>query len=350
MSKVRRATMTDVAREVGVTAKTVSRVVNDDGPVARETRERILEAMGRLGFQPNLMARNMRVGARDSTVGLVIPDMGNPFFGTVAGGLENEVRARGLTLIVGSSDETAERERALISTLLARRVTALIVVPSAGGDHRHLRAERAAGLPLVFLDRPAAGLAADSVVSSNREGARTGVAHMIAHGHRRIAFVGDLPALYTRKERFQGYRDALAEAGIGFDRALVEIGHDHEAAAAAVTRLVGGENPATAVFAANNFAATGVILGLARLGRRDVAMVGFDDLPLAEVLKPALTVVAQDPVAIGRAAARLLTARLDGERSRARTVVIPTRLIVRGSGEIPPPAVPGSRHTVPAPA
>ncbi|MER6830586.1 LacI family DNA-binding transcriptional regulator [Streptosporangium sp. NPDC000563] len=340
MPKVRRATMTDVAREVGVTAKTVSRVVNDDGPVARETRERVLEAIGRLGFQPNLMARNTRVGARDSTVGLVIPDMGNPFFGTVAGSLENEVRARGLTLIVGSSDETAERESALISTLLARRVTALIVVPSAGSDHSHLRAERAAGLPLVFLDRLASGLTADSVVSSNREGARTGVAHMIAHGHRRIAFVGDLPALHTRRERFLGYRDALAAAGIGFDRTLVETGHDHETAAAAVTRLVGGEDPATAVFAANNVAATGAILGLARLGRGDVALVGFDDLPLAEVLKPALTVVAQDPAAIGRAAAGLLKGRLDGERSRARTVVVPTRLIVRGSGEIPPAAVP----------
>ncbi|GIH90263.1 LacI family transcriptional regulator [Planobispora siamensis] len=337
MSKVRRATMSDVAREVGVTAKTVSRVVNDDGPVAAETRARILEAMGKLGFQPNLMARNMRVGARDSTVGLVIPDMGNPFFGTVAGGVENAVRARGLTLIVGSSEETAERERSLISTFLARRVTALLIVPSAGGDHRPLRAERAAGLPIVFLDRLAGGLTADSVVSSNREGARAGVAQLIRHGHRRIAFIGDHPALYTRRERFQGYRDALAEAGIPFDRDLVEIGHDHEAAAAAVTRLLDGREPATAVFAANNFASTGVILGLARLGRRDVAVVGFDDLPLAEVLEPALTVVAQDPAAMGRAAAELMMARLDGERSKARTVVIPTRLIARGSGEIPPP-------------
>ncbi|GAA4218059.1 LacI family transcriptional regulator [Streptosporangium album] len=336
MPKVRRATMTDVAREVGVTAKTVSRVVNDDGPVAPETRERILEAMGRLGFQPNLMARNMRVGARDSTVGLVIPDMGNPFFGTVAGGFESAVRARGLTLIVGSSEETAERERSLISTFLARRVTALLVVPSADSDHRHLRAERAAGLPLLFLDRPANGLTADSVVSSNREGARSGIAHLIAHGHRRIAFIGDLPGLYTRRERFQGYRDALADAGIGFDRSLVEIGHDHEAAAAAVARLLGGTSPVTAVFAANNFAATGVILGLARLGRRDVAVVGFDDLPLAEAVEPALTVVAQDPAAIGRAAAVLLLARLDGERSKARSVVVPTRLIVRGSGELRP--------------
>ncbi|MCG5218022.1 LacI family DNA-binding transcriptional regulator [Streptosporangium sp. KLBMP 9127] len=328
--------MSDVAREVGVTAKTVSRVVNDEGPVSEETRARVLEAMARLGFQPNLMARNMRIGARDSTIGLVIPDMGNPFFGTVASGVESAVRPRGLTLIVGSSEETPERERSLISTFLARRVTALLVVPSAGGDHRPMRTERSAGLPLVFLDRPANGLTADSVVSSNREGARSGVAHLIGHGHRRIAFVGDLPDLYTRRERLQGYRDALAGGGIPFDRSLVEIGHDHEAAAAAVARVLAGRNPATAVFAANNFASTGVILGLARLRRRDVALVGFDDLPLAEVLEPALTVIAQNPAAIGQAAAELLISRLNGDRSKAQSVVVPTRLIIRGSGEVPP--------------
>ncbi|WP_043628925.1 LacI family DNA-binding transcriptional regulator [Nonomuraea candida] len=336
MSKVRRATMSDVAREVGVTAKTVSRVVNGENSVSAETRARVLAAMEKLGFQPNLMARNMRVGARDSTVGLIIPDMGNPFFGTVAGGIEAAMRPRGLTLIVGSSEETAEGERSLTSTFLARRVTALLVVPAADSDHHSLRAERGTGLPIVFLDRPPSGLTTDCVVSANREGARTGVAHLIAHGHRRIAFIGDLPTLYTRRERFQGYRDALAEAGIPFDRRLVETGHDEKAAAAAVARLLAAKDPATAVFAANNFAATGVVLGLARLRRQEVALVGFDDLPLAEVLEPALTVVAQDPEAIGKAAAELLMARLDGDRSRARTVEIPTRLIVRGSGELPP--------------
>jgi LacI family transcriptional regulator len=347
MSKMRRPTMIDVAREVGVTAKTVSRVVNDDGPVAPETRERVLAAMRRLGYQPNVLARNIRVGTPDSTIGLVIPDMGNPFFGTVAQGIEKAVRPRGLTLLVGSSDETAELEQTLISTFLARRVSALIVVPSAGGDHRNLRAERAARLPVVFLDRPATGLTADCVVSSNRGGAREGVAHLIAHGHRRIGFIGDLPmTLYTRRKRFQGYREALAEAGIPFDGRLVESGHDAVAAAAATARLLTREDPPTALFAANNLAATGAILGLARAARRDVAVVGFDDIPLAEVVEPALTVVAQDPAAIGAAAAELLLARLDGDRSRARKAVVPTRLIPRGSGELSPASSRGGDESV----
>ncbi|MET7459430.1 LacI family DNA-binding transcriptional regulator [Nonomuraea sp. NPDC005501] len=335
---MRRPTMADVAREVGVTAKTVSRVLNDDGPVAVETRERVMEAVRKLGYQPNLMARNMRVGARDAAIGLVIPEMGNPFFGTVAGGVESAVRPRGLTLIVGSSSETAELERSLIATFLARRVSGLMVVPSSDGDHRYLRAERVAGLPIVFLDRPAVGMAADHVVSGNREGARDGVAHLVAHGHRRIGFVGDLPAaLYTRRERFQGYRDALEAAGLPFDRALVESGHDQEAASAAVARLLALPAPPTALFAANNFASMGAVVALARAGRRDVALVGFDDLPLAEVLEPPLTVVAQDPAALGTAAAELVLSRLDGLPSRAaRRELIPTRLIARGSGELPP--------------
>ncbi|MDR8412026.1 LacI family transcriptional regulator [Nonomuraea sp. 3-1Str] len=335
---MRRPTMADVAREVGVTAKTVSRVLNDDGPVAVETRERVMEAVRKLGYQPNLMARNMRVGARDAAIGLVIPEMGNPFFGTVAGGVESAVRPRGLTLIVGSSSETAELERSLIATFLARRVSGLMVVPSSDGDHRYLRAERVAGLPIVFLDRPAVGMAADHVVSGNREGARDGVAHLVAHGHRRIGFVGDLPAaLYTRRERFQGYRDALEAAGLPFDRALVESGHDQGAASAAVARLLALPAPPTALFAANNFASMGAVVALARAGRRDVALVGFDDLPLAEVLEPPLTVVAQDPAALGTAAAELVLSRLDGLPSRAaRRELIPTRLIARGSGELPP--------------
>ncbi|MFG6191980.1 LacI family DNA-binding transcriptional regulator [Nonomuraea sp. JJY05] len=335
---MRRPTMTDVAREVGVTAKTVSRVLNDDGPVAVETRERVMAAVRKLGYQPNLMARNMRVGARDAAIGLVIPEMGNPFFGTVAGGIESAIRARGLTLIVGNSSETADLEQSLIATFLARRVSALMVVPSATSDHRHLRNERVAGLPIVFLDRPAVGLTADSVVSANREGARAGVAHLIAHGHRRIGFVGDVPAtLYTRRERFQGYRDALEGAGLPFDRSLVETGHDQEAAAHAAMRLLALDDPPTALFAGNNLASTGAVVALSRARRRDVALVGFDDLPLAECLDPPLTVVAQDPARMGAAAAEQVLARLDGDRSKARRTLVPTRLVVRGSGELPAP-------------
>ncbi|MGW4443990.1 LacI family DNA-binding transcriptional regulator [Streptomyces sp. NPDC004682] len=334
MAANRRPTLADVAREVGVSAKTVSRVLNEDGPASAGTRERVLAAVARLGFQPNLMARNIRVGGPDTTIGLVVPDLGNPFFGAVAGSIEDSVRERGLTLLMGSSADDAGRERALTDKFLARRVSILMVVPSVGAEHSHLKPHRAAGLPVVFVDRPGAGLSTDSVVSSNREGARAGVAHLIAHGHRRIGFVGDLPTrLYTRRERLAGYREALREAGLPDDRLLVASAHDQRGAGEATARLLALPDPPTALFAGNNIVAVGVVARLARDRRKDVAVVAFDDVALADALEPALTVVAQNPEEIGRTAAVTALARLDGDRSRVRTVTVPTRLIARGSGE-----------------
>jgi LacI family transcriptional regulator len=338
MAANRRPTLADVAREVGVSAKTVSRVLNEDGPASAETRQQVLAAVAKLGFQPNLMARNIRVGGPDTTIGLVIPDLGNPFFGAVARSIEDTVRERGLTLLMGSSADDPDRERDLTDKFLARRVSVLMVVPSVGADHSHLKAHRTRGLPVVFLDRPGAGLSTDSVVSSNRTGAHDGVAHLIAHGHRRIGFVGDLPTkLYTRRERLAGYREALQEAGISYDRSLIANAHDQHGASAVTSQLLGLDDPPTALFAGNNIVALGIVTELARSKRKDVAVVTFDDVELAEALEPALTVVAQDAEDIGRAAAATALARLDGDRSRARTITVPTRLIIRGSGERPAP-------------
>ncbi|MGQ4362286.1 LacI family DNA-binding transcriptional regulator [Streptomyces sp. SAS_272] len=334
MAANRRPTLADVAREVGVSAKTVSRVLNEDGPASAQTREQVLAAVARLGFQPNLMARNIRVGGPDTTIGLVIPDLANPFFGAVARAIEDTVRDRGLTLLMGSSADDPDRERALTDKFLARRVSILMVVPSVGADHAHLKPHRTAGLPVIFLDRPGVGLAADSIVSSNRAGAHDGVAHLIAHGHRRIGFVGDLPVkLYTRRERLAGYRSALEEAGIAHDRSLITNAHDQQGAEAATARLLGLADPPTALFAGNNIMALGIVAELARSRRKDVAVVAFDDVALAEALEPALTVVAQDAEELGRAAATTALSRLDSDRGRAHTITVPTRLIVRGSGE-----------------
>ncbi|MFD5338161.1 LacI family DNA-binding transcriptional regulator [Streptomyces hawaiiensis] len=336
MAANRRPTLADVAREVGVSAKTVSRVLNEDGPASAETRQQVLAAVAKLGFQPNLMARNIRVGGPDTTVGLVIPDLANPFFGAVARSIEDTVRDRGLTLLMGSSADDPGRERSLTDKFLARRVSVLMVVPSVGADHSHLKTHRAAGLPVVFIDRPGAGLATDGVVSSNRDGSHDGVTHLIAHGHRRIGFIGDLPTkLYTRRERLVGYRSALQEADIPYDRSLVANAHDQQGAEGATSKLLELADPPTALFAGNNIMALGIVAELARSKRKDVALVAFDDVSLAEALEPALTVVAQNPEEIGRTAATTALARLDGDRSRARTITVPTRLIVRGSGEQP---------------
>jgi LacI family transcriptional regulator len=288
-----------------------------------------------LGFRPNILARHMRAGARDRSVGLVIPDLANPFFGSVAAGVESVIRHHGLTLVVGSSGEEPEREHLLVTSFLDRQAAAVLIVPTAAGDHEYLRAERRRGLPIVFIDRPPVRMTADLAVTENFEGGRDGVAHLIAHGHRRIAFVGDVPAtLYTRHERYRGYRAALEAADIPADPRLVAHGHHRHDCAAATTKLLAQPDPPTAVFAANNFACMGAVTALARARRHDVALVGFDDFELADAFEPGITVVAQDTAHLGIAAAEMAVSRLGGDRARARTVRLPARLIRRGSGEL----------------
>jgi LacI family transcriptional regulator len=337
--RTQRPTLKDVARESGVSIKTVSRALNDEPRISAETRRRVLDVVQTLGFRPNTLARHMRAGARDRAVALVIPDMANPFFGSVAAGVESAIRDRGLTLIVGSSNEDAERERSLVTTFLDRQVAALLVVPTAASDHAYLRPERQRGLPIVFIDRPPVRLTADCVLSANHEGAREGVAQLVAYGHRRIAFIGDTPAtLYTRQERFRGYRAALDAAGLRPDPALVVNAHLDVDSAAITYQLLALAEPPTAIFAANNLVCMGVVTALSRAGRRDIALIGFDDFTLADAFDPAITVVAQDTGRLGTTAADLSLARLQGDRRRAQTVTLPTTLICRGSGEIRVPA------------
>ena len=337
-----RPTLHDVAREAGVSARTVSRVLNQEPRISAQTRDRVLRVVAQLGFRPNVMARNMRVGARDSAVGLVIPDLANPFFGTVASGVEKTIRTRSLTLVIASSEEDPQRERSVVTTLLERQVAALIVVPSAGSEYSYLRAERRHGLPLVFLDRPPTKLAADAVLTANFDGAVQAVSHLIERGHRRVGFIGDVPTtLYTRRERFRGYRHALDTAGIPVDPSLVEQGHHESDAAEATERLLRSPAPPTAIFAANNLASMGVVMALTRAHRRDIAVVGFDDFTFADLFEPGITVVAQDAEQLGVTAAQLVLSRLDGDHAKARTTVLPTSLITRGSGEL---AIPTDGH------
>ncbi len=330
--------MREVATLAGVSLATVSRVINDEGSVRADLAERVQQAVALLGYRRDLTATNLRRADRQSaSIGLVFDDVANPFHAALLRGVETVARTRGVLPLVGSSDEDADRERELAEAFLSRRVDGLIVVPS-GADHSYLRADRDAGVALVFVDRPPAFIDADCVLSDNAGGAFAATEHLIAAGHRRIGFLGDERRIFTAVERLTGYRGALARHGIAYDESLVRMElHDSAAAAEATRELVTGPAAPTAVFTAQNLITIGAVQRLRQLGlHRRTALVGFDDLPLADAVEPGLTVVAQDAAELGRATAELLFARLDGDEGPTRRVVVPTTLIARGSGELAP--------------
>jgi LacI family transcriptional regulator len=328
--------MREVATLAGVSLATVSRVINADGSVRPDLAERVHGAVALLGYRRDLTATNLRRADRASaSIGLVFDDVANPFHAAVLRGVEKVARTRAVLPLVGSSDQDADRERELAEAFLSRRVDGLIVVPSSS-DHSYLRADRDAGVALVFVDRPPAFIDADSVLSDNAGGAFAATEHLIAGGHRRIAFLGDERRIFTATERLRGYREALGRHGIAYEDALVRMGlHDSATASEATAELLALDDPPSALFTAQNLITIGAVARLRALGRhRDVALVGFDDLTLADAVEPGLTVVAQDADQLGRMTAELLFARLDGDSGPTRRVVIPTTLIERGSGEL----------------
>jgi LacI family transcriptional regulator len=327
--------MREVAAVAGVSLSTVSRVVNGVA-VAPELAVRVRDAVALLGYRRDLTASTLRRADRlSATIGLLIEDVANPFFSALQRSVEDVAVSRHVLTFAGSSDEDPARERLLADALLARGVDGLIVAPT-GGDQSYLGRDRQAGVALVFVDRPPNFLDADVVISDNAGGAYAAVAHLIAHGHRRIAFLGDRPEVHTAVERLRGYRAALADHHLAADPALVHQGLVAPEQSRAVTHaLLGLSDPPTALFTSQNLITIGAVSALHALGRqRAVALVGFDDIALAEALDPALTVVAQDAGGLGRAAAERLFARLDFDDGPSRRLELPTRLIVRGSGEL----------------
>jgi LacI family transcriptional regulator len=332
--------MRDVAALAGVSLKTVSRVINGESTVDAGLAARVRRAADALDYQPNLAARSLRSsGGRTRSIGLLVENVANPFSSALHRAVEDFARPRGVAVLASSLDEEPRRERELVRELVARRVDGIILVPS-GEDHSYLGNERRAGVSIVFLDRPPKLFNADAVLAENRAGARAATAHLISHGHHRIACLGDLRSIYTAAERFAGYVDALREAGIPLEEKLIVHDlHDADVAASEARALLLRDLPPTALLATQNLVTVGAIRALRALRQHtSVALVGVDDFMLADMLEPAVTVVAQDPAAMGQLACETLFRRMDGDQSHPATVAVPTRLITRGSGEIAPPA------------
>ncbi len=330
-------TLQDVAHLAGVSAKTVSRVINGDVAVTEKTTQRVKKAITALNYSPNPHARSLRTG-RDQAIALVVDSISDPFFAALAEGVEEVAREAGLFLIVANAGDSATREREVVDSLLHRSISGLILVPCLLSYDASTSPFGPRGVPLVVVDRPLDDLDVDTVLVDNAEASERAVDHLIRVGHRRIGFVGTTIERYTARERLSGYRTALDKANIPFDPALVAVTpYKSPAERTDVEALLSGPDPVTAIFVADAKRSLDVVRILHTIERTDIAYVGFDDLVIAESLNPPLTVVRQDPLEIGRTAANVLVARIRGDQRPPERMVLATTLVVRGSGEIAPP-------------
>jgi LacI family transcriptional regulator len=323
-------TMRQVAERAGVSAKTVSRVINNDKYVSADVRDRVEQAVADLNYVPNLLARTFRSG-RNAAIGVAIPDISDPFFATLTREIEQIARSRGVAVFITSLGQNPDEEQGRVEALLGRQLTGLISTPISS-DQSYLRPWQDR-TKMVFIDRSPSKITADSVVEDDLGGAYNATGHLIGHGHQRIAFIGDSVMTVTTARRLTGYRAALTDAGITEDPRLILLGPTTELEAAkAVIDLLSLDEPPTALFSSNARCTIGIIPALQAANHSDIPLISFGDFPLAEAIQPPPSVIDQDPVSVGRVAATRLFERIDHPRRRLkRKIVLPVPLIVRGS-------------------
>jgi LacI family transcriptional regulator len=329
--KAQQVRLKDVAELADTSVKTASRVINGDPRVAEETRLRIEAAVRELGYRPDPTARSLRKGT-DDTLGIVVDSIADPFFASMTGAIERLAIARGLRVMIASTGRDARIEATVIDDLLARRVAGLIVAPT-GTNHSYLAG---AACPVLFVDRRPEGSDVETVLVDDNGGARQAVSHLAAQGHRRVAYVGGKMDVATTRNRLQGYRDQVTASGLDAAEELVRTGRNTaEEGRAATVELLALADPPTAIFSSNTRCSLGVVAALHACNRTDVALVCFGDFALADVLQPGVTVIDHDPQAIGQLAAETMFKRMAGKDAEEGNLVLPLRLIMRGSGEQP---------------
>lgn len=330
--------MREVAALSGTSLKTVSRVFNGVSTVDPALVVKVKKAAAKLNYTPNMTAGSLRrIDGRTRTIGLLLEDISNPFSSVLHRVFENYARDLGFIVLAASLDEEADRERELVSLFISRRVDGLIIAPSAS-DHGYLKPELKAGMQFGFIDRPPINFQADSVLSTNREGSKEAVEHLISFGHRKIAYLGDRPDIYTAQERYNGYSQALRGSKIVIDPKLViKKSASEEVLSAEIAKMITSSNAPTAIYASQNLVTLAAIRALHENKlEKKIALIGFDEIPSADLINPAITLVTQDIQSMGRKSAELLFARINGEGGKVVQAVIPTTLTLRGSGEISP--------------
>jgi LacI family transcriptional regulator len=326
-------TIKEVAAEAGVSTATVSRVLAGPNGVKDEVRDRVSRAVAKLDYHPNQLARGLRLGHR-KVIGVIIPDLQNPFFTGVVHGVEAALFSAGYTLQIGHSDGLAEREQEQLRLLRGEGVAGLVFMPGdrPGANYESIRTWE---IPVVAIDRSPGGLDVDLVCSNNREGMRQAVHHLLSLGYKEIALLNGPEGINVTQERLGGYQDALRSAGAAVRESLI-IHSDfrQQGGYVAMARFLDMAKPPRALVVANNLMTLGALQAIHERGIRipeQLAVVCFDDMPWATSLRPPLTAVAQPVEELGRIGAQVLLERLKDPKRLVRQVVLPTRLMVRAS-------------------
>jgi LacI family transcriptional regulator len=326
----RPVTLADVAKEAGTSASTASRALSGRGYVAPDVRKRLLDVAERLGYVPNLSARTLKQRT-SRIVGVIVSDLSNQFYAALAAGIEQTLRESNYQMLLLGDNSSTAQELAGARTFLSLRAPGVIMTPASGAT-AELLASR--GVPVVEADRRLATASCDAVVIDNERGAREAVSHLLELGHERIALLVARTTWTTDAGRLEGYRAALAQAGLRVDRKLVVKIATHAAdAPSRIAEVVERERP-TAIFAANNVLAEQAWRVLRDRGLetpRDVSLVAFDDVPWMEMVQPPITAVRQPAFEMGRRAALLLLRRLDDPTCGRTVEVLQPELVVRGS-------------------
>lgn len=336
-------TLNDIADLAGVSVSTVSRVLNDKAEkyrISADTEARILEAAKELNYRPNQIARGLRL-KKTNTVGIIAPDVSNPFFAYIIKRVQNIVHNLGYSVVVCNTDENLEQEVEHVNVLYRNRVDGLIAMP-VGQEYDHYVEWADRGRPLVLLDRSFDTIEASSVVVDNYAGSSEAVEHLIQHGHRRIAIIQGLPGTYTNNERLRGYRATLERHGIEYDDSLVVGGDFREENGYMETKLLlTSPDPPTAIFATSDLITLGALKAIDEEGLDipgNISLIMFDDFDFAPYLKCPITAIRQPKEMMGEMAVKLLVEELKGERRAPKRVVLKARLIVRDSVGVPNPA------------
>jgi len=330
------STLKDIADRTGVSVSTVSRVLHDNSKkykITEETQEKVKQAAKDLRYRINTLARGLRM-QKTYEIGVIVPDIANPFFSSVIKSLASELRKGGYNFIVYDADEDISIERSAIKSLMEKRVDGLIIA-SVGQEFSHIQKIIDANIPLVIIDRCFDLLEVDSVSVDNVKGSLFAVNHIIKEGHTRIAFIQGLPGTYATETRLQGYKQALHDAGIQIDEQLI-VGNDFRSLNGYIEtkHLLALKNPPTAIFSASDLITLGVLEALREEKKeipQEISLVTFDDPYFTKYLSPAITAVAQPIERMVEIAVNLLFRRMHNPGEQSHRILLEPTLVVRDS-------------------